>query len=263
MFLNDGRLAQCVKELISCIVYFFLWEVSDDSSCRPLSTTKRFNTFVGFICLFCIGNIFLSCDFYILLYNATGLPYKMSKYLRQGRQSWGREDVFFKIYSEDNLQTKRMRQVGKEQINTPICYNILEEQSYSRPLKDVMFNETSVGESIKIDPEVCLDWRKGRRVVELSLLADTMFCVMCLTRLHLCDTINETKQGTGSVLKLNVQTLCAMPQTTFQQEQGMRREPSKFNGRLLLVRNCWPTQPTLFYLCHSLNMNKDLVKFTA
>ena len=68
-----------------------------------------------------------------------------------------------------------------------------------------------VWEEVLKSTQMCLDWRKGRRVVELSLLADTMFCVMCRTRLHLCDTINETKQGTGSVLKLNVQTLCAMP----------------------------------------------------
>ena len=47
-----------------------------------------------------------------------------------------------------------MKQVGKAQTQTPSCYNILEEHFYSGPLKELIVNETSVGENIEIDPEV-------------------------------------------------------------------------------------------------------------
>ena len=87
----------------------------------------------------------------------------------------------FNTYSQGNCRAERMKQVGKARTGTPSCYNILEEYSYSGSLEELIVNETSVVEDIKIDPEVCLNWRKGRRVVELSILADKMFCKMCQT----------------------------------------------------------------------------------
>ena len=175
------------RALIRCLITFSL------GKCKTIVDVDGFQQQRDLIIF--IRNILLSCNFYILLYNATGLSYNMSEIPCQN-------SLFFKIYIEDNLWVEPMRQVGKELTKTPTCCNILEEHSYSRPLEDNIFNETSVGESIEIDPEVCLDWRKGRRVAELSLLADKIFCVMCQARLHLCDTINETKQGLGSILKI-------------------------------------------------------------
>ena len=171
----------------------------------------------------------------------------MSEIPRQG----GR---FFKVDSEDNLRAERMRQVGKERSKAAI-YNVLEEHSYSRPLVESILNETSVGESITIDPEVCFDWRKGRRVVELSVLADKMFCVMCQTRLHLCDTINETKHGLGSILKIKcTNSVC---NATNSIPTGTRDDKGAFEihwkvviGKNLLAYSAY----TWFYLCHSLHM---------
>ena len=96
-----------------------------------------------------------------------------------------------------------MKQTGKQRVKTETpSFDILEEHSYSRRLDKVFIDETRVGENIEIDPEFFDAWRNGRRVVELSVLADKMFCIMCQMRLHLCDTVGETKHGLGSILMI-------------------------------------------------------------
>ncbi|XP_048775313.2 uncharacterized protein LOC125679906 [Ostrea edulis] len=44
------------------------------------------------------------------------------------------------------------------------------------------------------------EWRSGRRVVELDVLAKLMYCVVCRTPLHLSNTEGEKRYGLASTL---------------------------------------------------------------
>lgn len=64
---------------------------------------------------------------------------------------------------------------------------------------------TSVGaeeEVPAVEPPSYFDdtWKKGRRIVELDVLAKAMFCCQCRLPLHLSDTVGERKGGLGSHL---------------------------------------------------------------
>lgn len=96
-----------------------------------------------------------------------------------------------------------MSKVGKlRSRKTPETYDVLDEHFYSRHPHIVLMDDTSIGQNCEIDPQLSDDWKKGRRVVELSVLAEKMFCTMCNTRLHFADTLDETKQGLCSLLTI-------------------------------------------------------------
>ena len=54
----------------------------------------------------------------------------------------------------------------------------------------------------EIDHEISADWKWGRQVVQLSVLAEKMYCTICNTRLHFADIVDETLQGLGSLLTI-------------------------------------------------------------
>ena len=58
-------------------------------------------------------------------------------------------------------------------------------------------------------PDADVSWRKGRRVVELGLVADQLRkCIDCGQRLFLDRTLNETRYGLASIL--HVQCHCGI-----------------------------------------------------
>ena len=79
--------------------------------------------------------------------------------------------------------------------------------------KGFLYEATGLGAELDIDScDTCnsvpdLSWRSGRRIVELGLLADKMFCVSCNVPLHLKDTTGERRGGFGSTLFI----LCTNP----------------------------------------------------
>ena len=89
------------------------------------------------------------------------------------------------------------------------------------------------------DPLVDMSWQTGRRVVELSVLADNMYCDVCKSPLHLSNTIRERRLGLGSTLHIKCSSvLCT---AICQVDTGKRGASGSFdvNSKAALGIYCY------------------------
>ncbi|XP_063436090.1 uncharacterized protein LOC134717530 [Mytilus trossulus] len=78
---------------------------------------------------------------------------------------------------------------------------------------------TDIGQSKNIS------WNEGRRVVELEVLAEQLFCNRCNTPLHLKDIVGEMRYGLGSLLEVACQICSGMKLVS----TGKRNEKGAFD----------------------------------
>ncbi|XP_071138502.1 uncharacterized protein [Mytilus edulis] len=78
---------------------------------------------------------------------------------------------------------------------------------------------TDIGQSENIS------WNEGRRVVELEVLAEQLFCNKCNTPLHLKDIVGEMRYGLGSLLEVVCQICSGMKLIS----TGKRNEKGAFD----------------------------------
>ncbi|XP_033745722.1 uncharacterized protein LOC117331232 [Pecten maximus] len=83
--------------------------------------------------------------------------------------------------------------------------------------------EYEIGPNDNIDPT----WKIGRRVVELELLAQNMFCDVCNSPLHLSNTLWERRLGLGSTL--HIQCTNAVCDAVCQVDTGKRGSSGAFD----------------------------------
>ena len=74
--------------------------------------------------------------------------------------------------------------------------------------------------------------------MELSVLAEKLFCTMCNTRLHFADTLDETKQGLCSLL--TIQCTNSACKAWNKIPTGTRDEKGGFEVHLKLIMKTSP-----------------------
>ncbi|OWF51678.1 hypothetical protein KP79_PYT06561 [Mizuhopecten yessoensis] len=81
-------------------------------------------------------------------------------------------------------------------------------------------------------------WNEGRRVVELEVLAEQLFCNRCNTPLHLKDIVGEMRNGLGSLLEVVCRICSGMKLVS----TGKRNEKGGFdiNSKVALAHVTYP-----------------------
>ncbi|VDI64025.1 Hypothetical predicted protein [Mytilus galloprovincialis] len=104
----------------------------------------------------------------------------------------------------------KLQAIRKGQLRRTFCRNLELDHPYasnfrkphSTPdISNVIHEEIVDADFINITPDTD-EWRKGRRVIELGVLADNLDCKLCGLPLHLKHAVKINDCGLGSILKI-------------------------------------------------------------
>ncbi|CAG2205332.1 unnamed protein product [Mytilus edulis] len=101
----------------------------------------------------------------------------------------------------------KLKAIRKGQLRRTFCRNLELDHPYASnfrttpDISNVIHEEVIDEDDINITPDTD-EWRKGRRVIELGVLADNLDCKLCGLPLHLKHAVKINECGLGSILKI-------------------------------------------------------------
>ncbi|XP_071168369.1 uncharacterized protein [Mytilus edulis] len=101
----------------------------------------------------------------------------------------------------------KLKAIRKGQLRRTFCRNLELDHPFASnfrttpDISNVIHEEVIDEDDINITPDTD-EWRKGRRVIELGVLADNLDCKLCGLPLHLKHAVKINECGLGSILKI-------------------------------------------------------------
>ena len=123
-----------------------------------------------------------------------------------------------------NLRNSNQDTSSVDHISSDHCYTVGVGLGFDHVDDENAVNDDNVATEVEVEGGL-EDWRIGRRIVELDVLAKNMFCNQCSMPLLLSNTVSEQRCGLGSILQICCQNgICnaLSPVETGKRSKGAR-----------------------------------------